>query len=291
MWVLAVPAQLVDAVEEIRREKLRGASWALYRAVQGLVEAVEAGLDCSMAGEAAKLIEESNRTMAPLANLAYVVRESCARGLPGAPARQARALLDYSRRALERLRSHATSLNPDPVATISYSSSVESVLTAVKPVRVVVFESRPGGEGAILAANLRVAGLEARLLPDTMMPHGLDIVDYILVGADAVTMDACLYNKVGTLQLAIIAREYDKKLVAVYDATKIHPSSNCENHPVEERTYMAAGYGPVRYPLFDRVPGDLIAASLTEEGFTPFAPENIEALWRNMIDQVLGDER
>lgn len=270
---------------------MRGASWALYRAVQGVVEAVEAGLDCGAAEEAARLVEESNKTMAPLANLAYVVRESCTRRLPGAPARQARALLDYSRRALERIRSNAVALKPDPVATMSYSSSVESVVTGVKPVKVVVFESRPGGEGAILAANLRVAGLEARLLPDTMMPHGLAMVDYVLVGADAVTRDACLYNKVGTLQLALIARNYDKKLVAVYDATKIHPSNTCENHPLEERVYMAAGYGPVRYPLFDRVPGDLVAASLTEKGFVPFTSESIEALWENMISQVLGDER
>lgn len=283
-----MPEPLLDAVEEIRRERMRGASWALYRAVQGIVEAVEAGLDCAHADEAARLIEEANKTMAPLANLAYIVRESCRRGLPGAPSRQARSLLDYSRRALERIRAHATSLTPDPAATFSYSSSVEAVLAAVKPLRVVVFESRPGGEGAILAANLRVAGLEAVLLPDTMMPHGLDRVDYVLVGADAVTVDACLYNKVGTLQLAMIAREKGRKLVAVYDATKIHPSNSCTSHPIEERVYMAAGYGPVRYPLFDRVPRGLVAASLTEEGFSPFTPEAIRGLWREMIGQVLG---
>jgi len=290
--VTGIPQPLVDAVEEIRREKLRGASWALLRGVQGLVEAVEAGLDCSMAEQASSLIEQANKTMAPLANLAFIVRESCRRGLPGAPGLQARRLLDYQRRALDLLREAAASIRwQGPVATISYSSSVEALLIASRPREVLVFESRPGGEGAIFAANLRVAGLNARLLPDTMMVHGVEEAEAIVYGADAVTMDGCLFNKVGTLQLSLLSSGHGKHTIAVFDATKIHPSNTCESHPIEERSYMAAGYGPVRYPVFDRVPARLVSAAITEEGPMKFEPDKIRRLWEKMIETVLGDER
>ncbi len=292
--MLALPQPLQDAVEEIRREKLRGASWALLRAVRGVVEASEAGLlDCGLVEEAAAAVESANRTMAPLANLAYVLRESCRRGLPGAPAEYARRLLDYQRRTLDLIRSAASGVDLERPAVFSYSSTVEALLAGAQQRlgTVVVFESRPGGEGAILAANLRSAGMQARLLPDTMMPAGVDSSKVVLVGADAVTRDACLYNKVGTLQLAMIADTLGKPLVAVFDATKIHPSAGCGGVPVEERVYMAAGYGPVRYPVFDMVPGSLVKAAITEKGPVPFNPDALEQLWASMIDYVLGDER
>jgi len=288
---LTLPQPIADAVEEIRREKLRGASWALYRAARAVLEAWEQGLlDCAAAGETAKAIEEANKSMAPLANLAYAIRESCRQNLPGAPAAQARRLLEYRERAQELLREASRSLDwPQTILTISYSSTVETIIHANKDAihEVIVLESRPGGEGAILAANLRATGVNARLAPDTMTPHALQQAGTALTGADAVTRDACLVNKLGTLQLAILAEHTGKPLITAYDATKIHPKTTCETHPVEERTYMAPGYGPVRYPLFDKTPPDKITLAITEQGPQPHNPKTIETLWKQMIEYVL----
>jgi len=263
VYALTVPRPVLDAVEMVRREKVRGASWALSTLIRAIIEAYEEGsLDCRDPEQLASLVESANRSMAPLAVLALTIRRACRKG-PDALAEAVRDLLYYASRARERLIEQGSLLEPDStIATLSYSSSVEAVLHGGRDKidKVVVFESRPGGEGALLAATLRASGIQTVLAPDTMMPHWTSKADLIMVGADSITLDGCLLNKLGTLQLAITAKHYNKPIAAVIDATKIHPTATCQTIHVEERSYLVAGYGPVRYPVFDKTPLNMIDA-------------------------------
>jgi len=286
-----VPARILDAVETVRREKVRGASWALATIARALIEAVEEGeLDCKDPEAVAGLIEDVNRSMAPLANLALIVRRTCPKG-PQALLEALRDLLYYASTARERLVEAGRLLDPDTrLSTISYSSSVEAVIHGGRDriERVVVFESRPGGEGALLAGTLRVSGFDVVLAPDTMMPAWVSESSLVLVGADAVTLDGCFLNKLGTLQLAIVARHYGVPLAPVFDATKIHPTATCDTIHVEERRYLVAGYGPVRYPLFDKVPLSMASLVITDKGPMEPDPAKIRRLWEEVFASYTG---
>ncbi len=279
---------LLEAVEEIRREKVRGARWALYRAVKAVIESVENGASCNDAERIAKTITSANKSMAPLYNLSLAILEGCRKSLD--PSKTARRVLDYYSKSLEKIRMEARSFRePIKIITISYSSTVEALILASKSnfAKVIVLESRPGGEGALLAATLRDSGLSVELIPDTAIPLRIEEVDYVIVGADAVTRDGCLVNKLGTRQLAMIAGQAGKPVIAVFDSLKIHPESTCDSHPIEERTYMAPGYGPVRYPLFDKTPQSLVSYMLTERGVSRYDASMLREAWEDMMREIL----
>ncbi|MEB3806983.1 MAG: hypothetical protein GSR73_05655 [Desulfurococcales archaeon] len=283
-------ASLSEAVESVRRERIRGARWSLYTIARAIIEELEKGnISCSNIGEASALVLSANRSMAPLANLAYVLEEACARGT--SLAQVVRRVMQHQQRSIELIREFGHQLPADAkIATISYSSSVEAVLLASadrKPY-VTVLESRPGGEGAVLASTLRDAGLRVRLLPDSMMYRAVEESDVVVVGADAVTRDACLVNKVGTRQVALLAGLYKKPVLAVFDLLKIHPETTCDTHPIEERSYMSPGYGPIRYPLFDKTEPSLISKAVTEKGIIDYEPNTLARLWRSVIDEIIA---
>ncbi len=280
-----MPQPLLDAVEMIRREKVRGASWAFYTALRAIIESYEEGLlDCSDPERLARLVESANRSLATLANLAYEIRRTCPEG-PKALVEAARTLLEVYSRSRTMLMEAGRQLGEAAIATLSYSSSVEAVLSGARGRvrRVVVFESRPGGEGALFAATLRSSGFDVSLAPDTMMPYWASKVDLVLVGADSVTMDGCVVNKLGTHQLILIASHYSTPRAVVLDPLRIHPTAGCEDLPIEERTYLAPGYGPVRYPLFDKTPLELFNAMVTSMGIQEARKENVEGLWRDVF--------
>ncbi len=281
---------ILDAVEEVRKEKVRGARWAVYRTAKAVIEAAEAGATCEDSHKIATAIVNANRSMAPLYNLAFYLRKGCEKGLDLKIIAQ--RVLNYYSRSMELLRETGKRIpESTTIMTISYSSSVEAILlSGSKRIRkILVLESRPGGEGALLAATLRDAGISSELIPDTAAALYLEDTDYVLVGADAITSDACLVNKLGTRQLSLLAKNFNKPVIVVFDSLKIHPESTCINHPIEERSYLVPSYGPVRYPLFDITPPELIKLAVTEKGIMEFNPEIVKQLWKECLEDIIED--
>lgn len=123
------------------------------------------------------------------------------------------------------------------VFTLSRSGTVLGALAAARLAgarpRVLVAESRPEGEGLLLAADLVAQGIETAALPDFSLasllggfrPRGLDLAadpgeSVLLVGADGVTID-CFINKAGTATLARTARAAGVPVVVVAGADKL----------------------------------------------------------------------
>ena len=262
---------LAEALEAVRSEAERGATWAARMVLEALVREVDEGPGvCEQAEDAASAVEAANPSMASLYNVALLVRRACAVGGDGLLASAARRMLYYMGEARERLRLGALEAFPrgTRVATLSYSSAVEAVLLEVRRYLgwVVVFESRPGGEGAALARVLRGAGVRVTLAPDAAMRAYLGSVDMVLVGADTVTRDGCLVNKVGTRLAALAARDSGVPLVAVFEGFKVHPARGCGEVALARRTFEVEGWGPESYPVFEETPQDLVSAAMTEAG-------------------------
>src|SRR3989304_8311282 len=71
---------------------------------------------------------------------------------------------------------------------------------------VFVTESHPGLEGRQLAKDLINIGLTVKLVADSAVTSILSDVDLVLVGADSVLADGSLVNKVGTGNIAELAK-------------------------------------------------------------------------------------
>lgn len=286
-----LPESFLRTVEEIRREEIRGASWCAWRAASALLDLVVGGqLDRRAAEKAARLVGEANRSMASLYNVARLFLEAYRAGGPSVAAEAMRLFLDYRSRSSDRIAQAAQEIlgSGSAVVTISYSSNVERILESAGDAlaRVYVAESRPGGEGVALARNLRSRGIKAVVVPDAAAHTVLGRVDIVLVGADTVTLEPCLVNKVGTLPLALAAREAKVPMVAVFEAYKIHPEARCGDVELMGRPYLDTPYGIPEVPIFDKVPGRLVSLQVTEYGVERFGSEELRRAYERFVENV-----
>jgi len=281
--------KLLEASETVRRERIKGATWSLSILAKAIIEDYEdEKITCDMIDRVTAIIRSSNRTMAPLWNLATLLEEGCrnGRGMDEV----ARNLLWYINDARQRMYHGSLPIQEKDaiITTISYSSAVELILSSMNPRIIYTLESTPGGEGVELAKHLRRRGVNVALVPDTMMASVVERSSIILMGADAVTLDPCLYNKIGSLTLAITAKYYNKPVVAVFESYKINPALNCGKLEVETRLYRVEGWGDILYNLFDAIDGSLVSAAFTEYGLMEFNGDKLNTIYNKFKDMVLG---
>ncbi len=171
------------------------------------------------------------------------------------------AALAADGRAAERA---ADLLAGERVLTLSRSGTVLRALRD-HPERVLVAESRPGGEGVGVAEDLAEADLDVTLVPDAAVAHYLAAgeVDAVLVGADTVLADGRVVNKVGT---RAAARE-NVPLYAVAARDKVAPGEEPDLEDADPRdVYDGDAPLSVAASLFDVTPADLVAGVVTEDG-------------------------
>jgi ribose 1,5-bisphosphate isomerase len=156
------------------------------------------------------------------------------------------------------------------VLTLSYSSTVEEILTCAPALeRVVVGEGRPRFEGRRLAEALAGTGLKVEVVTDAELALFAGRVDHVLLGADSLTADFAAINKVGSLAAALGAEAAGVPCLVAADSFKLDPMHDAESFPLEEMA--AAEVWPERPELcrniyFEPVPARLIGAYATEKG-------------------------
>jgi methylthioribose-1-phosphate isomerase len=143
---------------------------------------------------------------------------------------------------------------------------------------VVVDETRPLLQGArITATELVSLGIDHRVVVDGAGPSIIarGLVDAVVVGADRVTANGDVVNKIGTYPLALAAaRAGIPFLVAAPESTVDIGTPDGASVPVEQRaadevlhlagTRMAPDASAAWNPAFDVTPHDLVTAIVTE---------------------------
>ena len=140
---------------------------------------------------------------------------------------------------------------------------------------VYVDETRPLFQGARLTAwELACAGIDLTLICDSaaagLMAAGR--IDLIIVGADRVAANGDVVNKIGTLNLAVLANHFEVPFyVACPLSTFDSAAATGRDVPIEERAE-----GEIRQdhaaevrafnPAFDLTPAALVTAIITERG-------------------------
>jgi methylthioribose-1-phosphate isomerase len=148
-----------------------------------------------------------------------------------------------------------------------------------KQIHVLVPETRPYLQGARLTAwELHRGGIPLTLITDNMVGHFLKTgkVGAIVTGADRIAANGDTANKIGTYQIAVLAKENN---VPFYIAAPISTFDlsipDGEHIPIEERTAAEVTHiqgvriAPdvhAAHPAFDVTPSRYIHAIFTERG-------------------------
>ena len=296
---------LDDVIEAIRTLAVRGAPAIGVAAAIGLTVALEHEGDGHggrarefLAGYAERLIASRPTAV----NLSWAVR----RLLAVAAAVPDDALLAALRADAEAIRAEDVAmceaigrfgldLVPDGARLLTHCNAgalaTAGIGTALAPVhrahrdgrRVHVYadETRPLRQGARLTAwELQRAGIPVTVLPDgaaaSLLRSGA--VDLVLVGADRITANGDVANKVGTYGVALAARAHGIPFYVAAPwstidvATPTGVDIEIEHRHADELGELPIG-ARVWNPAFDVTPRELVSGYLTDRGFVqpPFS--------------------
>ncbi len=144
------------------------------------------------------------------------------------------------------------------VMTHSFSSLVYEAILLARPKKVICTISAPKNEGADLAQKLCEAGIESELIVDAAMGLKVKEVDAIFIGADGVGSFGVVH-KVGTLPLALLAKEFQKPLYSLAPRQKFWPKEfPTPTEPQREPSEVAQGCFGVDNRYFDITPLELV---------------------------------
>jgi len=198
-----------------------------------------------------------------------------------------------------------THCNAGWLAFVDYGSALSPIYTAnrnQKNPSVYVDETRPRNQGAKLTAwELENEDVLYKIIPDNagayLMSKGR--VDLMIVGADRIASNGDVANKIGTLEKAIVAKEYNVPFyVAAPTSTFDLSCRTGESIPIEQRDenevlyqtgqtqegkietiLVACPNAPAINPAFDVTPAKYITGIITEKGVINANEEEIKKLF------------
>jgi ribose 1,5-bisphosphate isomerase len=169
------------------------------------------------------------------------------------------------------------------VFTHCHSSTVTRLLAKAKVdgknFKVICTETRPAFQGRITAKELVDLGIETTFIVDSAARTFMGNVDVVIVGADAITSEGNVVNKIGSSGIAVLAHEARTPLYVVSELLKFDPETlrgECEK--IEQRNPSevwseAPAKLLVSNPAFDVTPNRYIHGIVCEEGI--IAPQSI----------------
>lgn len=150
---------------------------------------------------------------------------------------------------------------------IQYAHAVE------KNIEVYVPETRPLLQGARLNTwELERSNIPYKLITDSMAGSVMRDrkIDLVIVGADRIAENGDTANKIGTYNLAVLAKHHNIPFyVAAPDSTVDRNIQSGKNIPVEQRaaSEVSSYTSKVYNPAFDITPFELIDTIITEKGY------------------------
>ena len=175
------------------------------------------------------------------------------------------------------------------ILTHCHSSTVTSILRKAKldgkSFEVVCTESRPIFQGRITAKEMLNSGIKTTMIVDSAVRHFMNQVDLVMVGADAITSEGNVINKIGTSMVALAAKEARTPFYVVSELLKFDPLTiHGEYEKLEERSSKEVWDNSpagliIRNPAFDVTRREFIHGIICEEGI--ISPHSInEVIFR-----------
>ncbi len=175
-----------------------------------------------------------------------------------------------------------THCNAGSLATVAYGTAlgvIRATKESGKNVKVIATETRPVQQGSRLTAfELKHDGFDVSLIPDTAVGYSManKLVNKVVVGADRVLRTGHVYNKIGTYQVALMAKQHGIPFYVVAPLSTFDLKSNPQDVIIEQRKgtevtqigdrKTAPDGINVINPAFDMTPPELISGIITEAG-------------------------
>jgi methylthioribose-1-phosphate isomerase len=175
-----------------------------------------------------------------------------------------------------------THCNAGALATVGYGTALGVIRASKesgKNIKVIATETRPVQQGSRLTAfELKHDGIDVSLIPDTAVGYTLanNLANKIIVGADRILKTGHVFNKIGTYQIALLAKHHNVPFYVAAPLSTFDLNSNPEEIVIEQRkSSEVTGIGEkktapddinVINPAFDMTPPELISGIITENG-------------------------
>ena len=175
-----------------------------------------------------------------------------------------------------------THCNAGALATVAYGTAlgvIRATRESGKNVKVIATETRPIQQGSRLTAfELKHDGFDVSLIPDTAVGYAManGLVNKVVVGADRVVKTGHVFNKIGTYQVATMAKQHGIPFYVAAPLSTIDLKTKFEDVIIEMRKGSeVTGIGDkktapddikVINPAFDMTPPELISGIITEKG-------------------------
>jgi len=293
-----IPDRIVEIREDIKSMKIRGAGRIARAGASALSEAATSyrGSDIrdfiSYMEVIAEYVRSARPTAVSLPNaIAYVMNRlrrakisSVQEGIE-AVNKLAEEFIEYSLNAVRIIGELGAKrlVNGDVVMTHCHSTAAVSVIVTAHRMGKVntayVKETRPKMQGLITAKALADAGLDVILIPDSSVRYYMKKVTKVVVGADTISANGAVINKIGTSMVTLAAKEARVRTYVAAETYKFSPRTVIgELVPIEVREpteIVSAEWlkeNPevkVYNPVFDVTPPEYIDAIITEKGVIP----------------------
>jgi len=189
-----------------------------------------------------------------------------------------------------------THCNAGALATVAYGTAlgvIRATRESGKNIKVIATETRPVQQGSRLTAfELKHDGFDVSLIPDTAVGYSManGLVNKVIVGADRIVKTGHVFNKIGTYQIATMAKQHGIPFYVAAPLSTFDMESKAEDVIIEMRNGKeVTGTGDkktapdginVINPAFDLTPPELISGIITEKGVAkPPYEESIKKLF------------
>ena len=189
-----------------------------------------------------------------------------------------------------------THCNAGALATVGYGTAlgvIRATKESGKNIKVIATETRPVQQGSRLTAfELKHDGIDVSLIPDTAVGYTManSLVNGGVVGADRILRTGHVFNKIGTYQVATMAKKHSIPFYVAAPLSTFDLESRPEDVIIEQRKASeVTGIGDkktapdginVINPAFDMTPPELISGIITENGIAkPPFQESIKELF------------
>lgn len=302
----------MDVAKRIRDMEIRGAGTIARAAAQALREyafkqetTIKQEFD-SQLSKAAEILVSTRPTAVSLPNAVRIVMAYKGESVNEARSdlvRLADEFISTSKEATKRIGLIASQRirNGDTIMTHCNSQAAISVIAEAhrsgKKIKVIATESRPRLQGHLTIHQLNELGIETTLIVDSAVRYFIKDVDLVVVGADAVTANGSVINKIGTSQMALAAHESRTNLIVAAESYKFSPRTLLgEMVEIEERDtgevidpdkLSGMKHVTVKNPAFDVTPSSYIDLICTEAG--AISPEMSFIIIRDILGWDVRD--
>ncbi|RXE55698.1 translation initiation factor IF-2B subunit delta [Methanoculleus taiwanensis] len=287
---------LTETAEDIRTMKIRGAGRIARAAAEalreyaGTIEVSDLAAFRTEMQEAAEQLIATRPTAVSLPNAVHAVMSglSGADSLPEARSalrERADTFIRSSLHAVEEIAAIGARHISDGDVLMTHCNS-EAALACIleadrqgKEIEVYATEVRPRNQGLVTIRTLNDAGIRTNYILDSAVRYFMNEVDLVIVGADAITVNGAVVNKIGTAQIALAAHEARTNLIVAAETYKFAPRTILgELIEIEERSgsevlpdtlARALSHVRVRNPAFDVTPAEYVDLIVTEKGAIP----------------------